>query len=94
MVPKDWKKTNITPVFRKGKKEDSGNSIYMHDKKVIRSSQHGFTNGKSCMTNPIAFYNETSIWMDEGHCLPRLHQGCQRCLSPQPHRPTQEGQTG
>ncbi|KFV88061.1 RNA-directed DNA polymerase from mobile element jockey, partial [Struthio camelus australis] len=24
-VPKDWKKANVTPVFKKGKKEDPGN---------------------------------------------------------------------
>ncbi|KGL81849.1 RNA-directed DNA polymerase from mobile element jockey, partial [Tinamus guttatus] len=24
-VPEDWKKANVTPVFKKGKKEDQGN---------------------------------------------------------------------
>ena len=24
-VPEDWKKANVTPVFKKGKKEDPGN---------------------------------------------------------------------
>ena len=24
-MPKDWRKANVTPVFKKGKKEDPGN---------------------------------------------------------------------
>ncbi|KGL79530.1 RNA-directed DNA polymerase from mobile element jockey, partial [Tinamus guttatus] len=24
-VPEDWKKANVTPIFKKGKKEDAGN---------------------------------------------------------------------
>lgn len=37
--------------------------------KAIRSCQHGFTEGKSCLTNPIAFYDETNTWMDEGRAV-------------------------
>jgi len=64
---------NVTPVFQKGKKENSRNyrsisltlipwkvmmllileaiSRHMKSKKVIGSSQHAFTRGKSCLTN-------------------------------------------
>jgi len=78
-VPEDWRKANVTPIFKKGKKEDPGNyrpvsltSIpgkvmeqlipdviikQVVEKNFIRSSQHGFTKGKSCLTNLIAFYD-------------------------------------
>jgi len=77
--PEDWRKASVTPIFKKGKKEDPGNYrpvsltsipgkameqlilegiIKQVEEKVIRSSQHGFTKGKSCLTNLIAFYND------------------------------------
>jgi len=37
----------------------------VEEKKVIRSSQHGFTKGQTCLTNLIAFYNDMTGWVDE-----------------------------
>jgi len=89
-VLQDCRKASVTPVFKKGKKEDPGNYrpvsltsisgkvveqlfldsiIKQVEEKVIRSSQHAFTMGKSCLINLIAYCDGITGWVDEGRAV-------------------------
>jgi len=90
-VPADWRLVNVTPVYKKDKKEESGNyrlvsltsvlgnvieqitlnviTPYNQDSQVIRSSQHVFMKGRSCLTNLISFSDKITHLVGEGKAV-------------------------
>jgi len=44
-------------------------SKQVEEKNFLRSIQHGFTKGESCLTNLIAFYDGMTGWVDEGRAV-------------------------
>ena len=45
------------------------------EEKVIRSSPHGFTKGKSCLANQIAFCDVIIGWVDGGRAMDVVYLG-------------------
>uniref|UniRef100_A0A8C6NG28 Uncharacterized protein n=1 Tax=Melopsittacus undulatus TaxID=13146 RepID=A0A8C6NG28_MELUD len=103
----DWKKGNITPVFKKGEMDDPRNyrpvsltSVpgkileqillegmlgHMKNNKVLGDSQHGFTRGKSCLTNLVALYGGATKMMDRGGAVDIIYLDLCKAFDTAPH---------
>ena len=51
----------------------------------IRPSQHGFTNGRSSLTNLISFYNKVTHLVDEGKAVSEVHLDFSKAFDNVPH---------
>ena len=51
----------------------------------IRPSQHGFTNGRSCLTNLISFYKKVTRLVDEGQAVDVVYLDFSKGFDTVPH---------
>ena len=54
--------------------------------KLIKETQHGFVENRSCLTNLLAFLEYVSDYVDQGYPIDVIHLDFQKAFDKVPHR--------
>ncbi len=58
---------------------------YLEDNKVIKDSQHGFRNRRSCPTNLLAFFSDIYSMYDDSRSVDIIYLDFQKAFDKVPH---------
>ena len=106
-IPEDWRRANVTPIFKKGDRRSPGNyrpvsltSIickvmeqfvrrnilnHMLKNEFKCQEQHGFLNGKSCITNLLETIDDWTSSLDAKKQLDTLYLDFRKAFDTVPH---------
>ena len=104
----DFKLQNITPLFKKGSKNEPGNyrpisltsvpgkilesiiadsiSSHLEANNLLIGSQHGFRNGRSCLTNLLEFFHDMFSTLDKSRAIDILYLDFKKAFDKVPHK--------
>ena len=104
----DWKLQNITPIFKKGSKNEPGNyrpisltsvpgkmlesiiaeriTAHLEANNLILDSQHGFRNGRSCLTNLLEFFHHMFSAFDKSRAVDIIYLDFKKAFDKVPHK--------
>jgi len=107
-VPQDWKRANISPLFKSGARRKPENyrpvsltsqisklcemiikdALVAHLDKfsLLLDLQHGFRQGRSCLSNLLTFLDQITCWLDDGQGADAIFLDFAKAFDKVPHK--------
>jgi hypothetical protein len=60
--------------------------IHLEENQLMHKSQHGFTKGRSCLTNLLTYLEDVTRAVDEGHALDAVYLDFSKAFDKVPHK--------